>query len=264
MFSKVYTIFFWFCCCSLVVGQSCLAATAQTRVDANQYASFWIWGNIQSATYLAKAKELYILQGEVRIIRGTQHSTLIPQGVSVLNIPKQTVWLVFRTHHLNWTDQELAMILPRIKQWENSGNHIQGIQIDFDARTNNLKQYALFLAKLRQKLPLKYQLSITGLLDWSNVQDQATLDLLRKNIDELVIQTYQGSTTIANYQAYLKRIAQLKLPYKIGLVQYGAWDSKLNSTLTIDPNFKGFVVFLLRDKKALDSIPRQNQQQFVA
>lgn len=248
MRSPIYAI--WLCCCSsfLVAGQPSLAAMVQTQVDANQYTSFWIWGNIQSAPYLAKAKALYILQGEVRMIKGTQHSTLIPQGVSVLNIPQQKVWLVFRNHHLNWTDQELNIILRRIKQWEHSGNHIQGIQIDFDARTNDLRQYALFLAKLKKNLPLKYQLSITGLLDWSNVQDQTTLDLLRKNIDELVIQTYQGSTTIANYQAYLKQIAQLKLPYKIGLVQYGNWDSKLNSALMKDQNFKGFVVFLLRNK----------------
>ena len=152
---------------------------------------------------------------------------------------------MYRNHHLQWNNQELAYILKRVKSWENAGNNIQGIQIDFDARTKNLNEYAIFLQKLRAQLPPKYKLSITGLLDWSNVQNQETLNLLRQNIDELAIQSYQGSTTIANYQNYLKKISAMKLPYKIGVVQNGLWDKSLN--FNSDPNFKGFIVFLLRE-----------------
>ena len=152
---------------------------------------------------------------------------------------------MFRNHHLNWQAHELDQILKRVRQWENSGNDIQGIQIDFDARTRNLNEYALFLQRLRKQLPKQYQLSITSLMDWTNIQDQNTLRLFRENIDEMVIQTYQGSTTIANYQQYLKKVSALKLPYKIGLVQHGEWNSNLN--FKADPNFKGYVVFLLRN-----------------
>ena len=215
------------------------------HVDANQYSSFWIWGRIPSAPYLQRAKELYILQGEIRLDSFSKQSIFIAQGVGVLKIPHQKVWLVYRNHHLQWNNQELAHILKRIKYWENAGNNIQGIQIDFDARTKNLNEYAIFLQKLRAQLPPKYKLSITGLLDWSNVQNQETLNLLRQNIDELAIQSYQGSTTIANYQNYLKKISTMKLPYKIGVVQNGLWDKSLN--FNSDPNFKGFIVFLLRE-----------------
>ena len=76
------------------------------------------------------------------------------------------------------------------------------------------------------------------------IQDIETLRLFRENINELVIQTYQGSTTIANYQTYLKKVSAIKLPYKIGLVQHGEWNSNLK--LDSDSNFKGYVVFLLR------------------
>lgn len=222
------------------------AAPPHDRVNANDYDAFWIWGNIKSAPYLAKAKEIYVLQGEIRMNSATQHSVLIQQGVGVLSIPQQKVWLVFRNHHLNWSGAELDKILQRVRQWERTGNHIQGIQIDFDARTQNLKDYALFLQQIRKQLPKQYQLSITGLLDWTNVQDAETLRLLRSSIDELAIQTYQGSTTIANYQAYLNKVAALKLPYKIGIVQHGQWNPQLD--FKSDPNFKGFVVFLLRDR----------------
>ena len=73
---------------------------------------------------------------------------------------------------------------------------------------------------------------------------QQVLQLLRENIDELVIQSYQGSTTIPNYQSYLKKVSKLQLPYKIGIVQRGEWNPELN--FSADPNFKGYVVFLLR------------------
>lgn len=220
------------------------SASSDHIADANRFECFWIWGNISSAPYLSRAKEVYILQGEIRIDRVSKQSMLIPQSISVLKIPKQKVWLVFRSHHLGWQGHELKQIISRIHQWEKAGNQIQGIQIDFDARTQNLHEYGLFLEQLRKRLPQPYQLSITGLMDWSNMRDKTTLRLFRNNIDELIIQTYQGSTTISNYQAYLSQISKLNLPYKIGIVQNGQWNPKLD--FSTDPNFKGYVMFLLR------------------
>ncbi|RZG64337.1 DUF3142 domain-containing protein [Acinetobacter wuhouensis] len=245
--SKRLIRFLWLslCCLSIIACQPSQSASSNHHVNANDYDAFWIWGDIKSAPYLAKAKDIYILQGEVRVDKKTRQSTLIPQGTGILKLPHQKVWLVFRNHHLNWQAHELDQILKRVRQWENSGNDIQGIQIDFDARTRNLNEYALFLQKLRKQLPKQYQLSITSLMDWTNIQNQNTLRLFRENIDEMVIQTYQGSTTIANYQQYLKKVSALKLPYKIGLVQHGEWNPNLN--FKADSNFKGYVVFLLRN-----------------
>lgn len=238
------TVFCIFLVFSLNACQPTQSATS--KVDANDFASFWIWGDIQTAPYLVHAKELYILQGEIRYSKSKQISTFTPQGVSILKLPHQKIWLVFRTHHLAWNEQNYQTILNRLEHWRNQGNQVQGIQIDFDSKTNSLKDYAIFLQKLRQKLPQQYRLSITGLLDWTNFKDQNTLTLFRQNIDELVIQTYQGATTIPNYPEYLKRISALRLPYKVGLVQHGTWFG--NSTKQKDRYFKGYVVFLLRSK----------------
>ncbi|MFW1735733.1 DUF3142 domain-containing protein [Acinetobacter sp. ULE_I001] len=232
------------CCLGLMACQPSQSAVTSDQVNANDYDAFWIWGNIKSTPYLSNAKEIYILQGEVRLEKGSNHSILIQQGISVVKIPHQKVWLVFRNHHLNWQSTEIENILQRVLQWESAGNHIQGIQIDFDVPTKNLKAYGLFLQQLRKQLPQHYQLSITSLMDWGNLRDPDTLRLFRENIDEMVIQTYQGSITIPNYQAYLTNASTLKLPYKIGLVQHGKWDHQLR--FDTDPNFKGFVVFLLR------------------
>lgn len=231
----------------LIAIQACQAVQAATaQINANDFDSFWIWGNIQTSPYLARAKQLYILQGEVRYLKQKHLSVVIPQGIAILKLPHQKIWLVFRTHHLEWNEQNYQTIFNRLEHWKNQGNQIQGIQIDFDSKTNNLKDYAIFLKKLREKLPSDYQLSITGLLDWTNFKDQSTLTMLRNTIDELVIQTYQGTTTIPNYSQYLKRISALQLPYKIGLVQNGVWDSHIN--VRYDLEFKGYVVFLLRTK----------------
>lgn len=48
---------------------------------------------------------------------------------------------------------------------------IVGLQLDFDAPTRLLPQYAALLHKLRTRLPATTQLSITGLPTWANARD---------------------------------------------------------------------------------------------
>ncbi|MFN4093437.1 MAG: DUF3142 domain-containing protein, partial [Acinetobacter johnsonii] len=102
IFSVVMTLI---CMLSIMACQPSQPASTFGSVNAEDYDAFWIWGNISSAPYLNAAKELYILQGEIRLDSKTHHSKLIPQGVSVLTIPQQKVWLVFRNYHLDWQGQ---------------------------------------------------------------------------------------------------------------------------------------------------------------
>jgi hypothetical protein len=62
-------------------------------------------------------------------------------------------------------------------------------------------------------------------------------------VDEVVLQTYQGRHTIEGYENYMDSLKRLKLPYRVGLVQNGKW--KAPDHLAHDPEFKGYVVFLL-------------------
>ncbi len=222
-----------------------IALSKPVRIDANQYHSFWIWGDIRSAPYLSQAKTLYILQGDFAYQKRQQKVIFQPQGIAAKTLPQQKIWLVFRNHDLNWSNEHFQLIIRRLNTWRNHSNQVVGVQIDFDSKTQALYQYALFLKTLRQHLPNDYQISITGLMDWTNVQDAATLSLLKENVNELVIQSYQGRHTVDNYQSYVKRIEAMKIPYKIGLVQHGQWDDTLH--FDSDPNFKGYVVFLLKN-----------------
>ena len=99
------------------------------------------------------------------------------------------------------------------------------------------------LARNPQDMPARYRLSITGLMDWSAQGDPAVLAGLAGVADEVVIQTYQGRRTIPGYQAYMASLAKLPLPYKVGLVEGGDWHAP--SGLADDPDFKGYVVFLV-------------------
>ena len=64
----------------------------------------------------------------------------------------------------------------------------------------------------------------------------------------MVLQTYQGRQTIPGYQAYLRQVERVKLPFKSGLVQHGEWHAPPG--FARNPNFRGYVVFLLNPERS--------------
>lgn len=213
-------------------------------VNAADYQRFWVWGRVNPAPYLSQAKELYILQGEIGFSRSQERIVFSPQGMRLTRFAPAQVWLVYRTTTLQWSPALIQAIIRRLDSWQRYGNQVTGLQIDFDSATGQLEQYAEFLQSIRQQLPSQYQLSTTGLLDWSNASPD-TLLKLSKILNEVVIQTYQGTHTIDNYRAYLPALARLNIPFKIGVVQHGQWVA--DRTTEKNPYFKGYVVFLLKE-----------------
>jgi len=206
-----------------------ISGQAWAAVDAGDYDAFWLWSGVKPQPVLAQAKSLYILQGQISTSRRQPERgvRLIAQGVSVPRLTQGEVWVVYRAHTL---------------RWQQAGNPVIGIQIDFDAGTRYLDEYADFLRDLRQRLPRQYRLSITGLMDWGSNADPQAIGQLKGVIDEVVVQTYQGRHSIPNYAAYLPRLDRLGLPYKVGLIQGGAWTEP--AYLRDSPWFRGYVVFL--------------------
>jgi hypothetical protein len=154
--------------------------------------------------------------------------------------------MVVRVETLRWPPQLYDQLLVQLERWRAAGNNVIGIQIDFDARTRHLENYAGFLAGLRARLPADCRLGITGLLDWSANGDPAGLDALAGVVDEVVLQIYQGRRVIPGYAGYLARLDRLKLPFRIGLLQNGEW--RPPPGLETNPNFGGYVVFLTNDR----------------
>lgn len=212
----------------------------ESRVDAADYDAFWLWAGVAPQPALDNAKTIYILEGE---IRGAQNPYLISLRPATPSVAHADLWLVYRVETLGWDDGIYSQVTGDLARWKAAGNRVAGIQIDFDAATSGLAQYAEFLRTLRAKMPRDARLSVTGLLDWSSQGDSADLNGLAGIVDVLVLQTYQGRQTIPGYENYLESLKRLDMPYKIGLVQNGEW--RAPSTLASDPDFKGYVIFLV-------------------
>lgn len=218
-----------------------LATPVFGSVNAGDYDAFWLWSGVAPQPVLKQAKTLYILQGQINATR--RGKQLIAQGMGVPRLTEGEVWIVYRAHTLQWSESVYMQLLGQVQRWREAGNPVIGIQIDFDARTQYLHEYAAFLRNLRLRLPEDLRLSITGLMDWSNNADPEAIAQLDGVIDEVVVQTYQGRHSIPDYRAYLPRMNRLRIPFKIGLVQGGEWEAPV--FLKGNEWFRGYVVFLL-------------------
>nr|WP_218180184.1 DUF3142 domain-containing protein [Pseudomonas reactans] len=228
----------------LWLGLLLLTSQAFGAVDARDYDAFWLWSGVTPQPVLKQAKSLYILQGQINSTRRAPQRgvQMIAQGISVPRLTQGDIWIVYRAHTLHWPEPVYRQLFGQVQRWRDAGNPVVGIQIDFDARTQYLHEYADFLRDLRQRLPADLRLSITGLMDWSSNADPAAIAQLKGVVDEVVVQTYQGRHSIPDYAAYLPRMNRLGLPFKIGLIQGGTWEAP--GYLQGNEWFRGYVVFL--------------------
>ena len=220
---------------------SCRAETAR-RVDPSDYDAFFLWPGVRPPAAIHQARTVYLLAGE---LRGGDASRIVPLR-AVPHVRGAEVWLTLRTERLDWGEGVYRQLDAALARWDAAGNRVVGLQIDFDAATRGLTGYAAFLRELRRRLPARYRLSITGLMDWSAQGDPAALAQLVGAVDEVVIQTYQGRNTIPGYETYMASLARLPLPFKVGLVEGGEW--RAPTGLAEDSDFRGYVVFLLNPR----------------
>ncbi len=216
----------------------------QARVNAEQHQAFWLWSGVKPGPELRQAQVVYLHQGELVTRGGRVILERVGLPVSRLTFPR--IWLTVRITTLDMPVDAWRRIISLLNRWEAAGNHVVGLQIDFDAATHRLNDYAAFLRELRQQLPARYALGVTGLLDWAKTGDISTLNTLP--IDEIVVQSYQGRHTVTHYSDYLPALSKLKIPFCIGLVQHGEWDNQHEKSLASSPWYRGSVVFMLRNK----------------
>ena len=208
-------------------------------VRAVDYDAFWLWAGVPPSSALAGARRVYLLYGQVT---ASEPVRLQAQRPATPRLRGPEVWMVVRVETLRWPGAVYAQVSAALGRWAQAGMRLQGLQIDFDARTRHLAEYAGFLADLRRRLPRGLQLGATGLLDWSANGDAAGLNALAGVIDEVVLQIYQGRRVIPGYAGYLAGLGRLRTPFHIGLLEGGEW--RAPATLERLPGFRGYVVFL--------------------
>lgn len=223
---------------ALLAGQ----AQAGQVVQAGEHQAFWLWSGVKASDALKDARTVYLHQGEV--MRRSGEVTFQRLGLPVSRLSFPSVWLTVRFTTLDVPQAIPARIVRLMQRWQAAGNQVVGLQVDFDAATHQLEDYARFLRQLRQQLPPEFALGVTGLLDWAKTGDIATLNALP--VDELVVQSYQGRHTVENYPAYLPALTRLRIPFKLGLVQNGSREPQAEAQLHSSPWYRGTVVFLLR------------------
>ncbi|WP_024558387.1 DUF3142 domain-containing protein [Franconibacter pulveris 1160] len=223
---------------ALLAGQ----AQAAETVSASRHAAFWLWSGVKASDELRNAQTVYLHQGEVLTRSG--HVVFQRLGLPVSRLTFPSIWLTVRFTTLEVPQAIPARLVRLMQRWQAAGNHVVGLQVDFDAATHQLADYARFLRELRQQLPPEFALGVTGLLDWAKTGEVATLNALP--VDELVVQSYQGRHTVANYQAYLPALARLRIPFKLGLVQNGSREPQAEAQLNASPWYRGTVVFMLK------------------
>ena len=220
-----------------------LLANLEAKAEISKpfhYDSYFLWAGVKSQVILENAKTVYILAGEVR---GNDNKRIVDLRAGIPKVSHADIWMTIRVERIDWDDSVFFQILGGLRRWEANKNRLKGLQIDFDAATLHLKDYSEFLKKLRRWLPPKYDLSITGLMDWGTGGNPMDLKSIGEVVDEIIFQTYQGRQTIPNYEAYLQTLQRVNFSYRIGIVQGGDWQEPIY--LATDPNFKGYVVFLL-------------------
>ncbi|WP_337016238.1 DUF3142 domain-containing protein [Leclercia sp. AS011] len=229
---------------ALLAGQAHAAET----VTAREHPAFWLWSGVKASDALKGAHTVYLHQGEV--LARPNEVVFQRLGLPVSRLTFPTLWLTVRFTSLDVPPTIVPKIVRLMQRWQAAGNQVVGLQVDFDAATHQLADYARFLRELRQQLPPEFALGVTGLLDWAKTGDVATLNALA--VDELVIQSYQGRHTVDNYQAYLPALTRLRIPFKLGLVQGGKRDVQAEAQLQRSPWYRGTVVFMLNPPRGQD------------
>lgn len=226
--------------CALCLALAGCTRTPDVVVRAENFDAFWLWAGVQPQPVLDRARTLYLLEGE---IIGGEPAHLQRRLAATPHVARADVWIVYRADTLAWSDEVVPAIRGDIARWRGNGNRVVGVQLDFDARTRHLDRYAGFLRDLRAQLPRETKLGITGLMDWSANGDPAQLAQLAGIVDEVVVQSYQGRSTLPGYEKYLERMRGFPIPFRIGLMQGGEW--RAPPALSANPDFRGYVVFLV-------------------
>ena len=208
----------------------------------------WYWAGVNPVTgKIAASDNLYLHQGSVvRSKSNSDNLEFLKLGISPYKLPNhESTYLVYRLDKLGLVDQVIDAFSTDSYQWELRGNHIEGVQLDFDSPTHNLQGYIVFLKAFRNKLPQTFKLSVTGLADWPATGDTNDIQMIVKTADEIIFQLYSGKAPVKNLDLYMNKFSKLSIDFKLGVLESMGTDSKEFKLIKRNQHFKGFVYFLI-------------------
>jgi hypothetical protein len=208
-----------------------LAAQASVSPD------IWIWpGAYRAQVDAVIDRSVFVLQRHVD--KDHRYSA---RGPSPSPWRVRDLTLVFRLQARPAARQVLREFQQLRLQWEKHGVRVAGLQLDYDSPTNKLDQYRQDLnelTKILQSEAPELRLSITGLTDWTQLENFG----MNKNI-QVYFQLYKGSKEHSESEMNLNRLARADFPFKIGLLPKQTLRPDQLSLLNRNPNFRGFAEF---------------------
>ena len=204
--------------------------------------SYWLWAGI-TAKDAPPSSELYVYQGLIKHTK--KHGNYQRFGLYPYPLKSKKLYFVYRLQgNLPEPKYVVSIFKKTIQDWQRHSITPDGLQLDFDSPTSKLGIYSNFLKKLREYLPEKYALSITGLGDWTNAHRQVMQSIIGTT-DEIVFQLYQGKKPLIHIEHYIKRLKNYPLPFKVGLLPQFPNQVHINN-LKENSNFKGIIYFIQR------------------
>ncbi len=203
--------------------------------------SYWVWAGVPFNRVPKLGSSVYVFQGQILDKAGQIY--FAKQGLSSFNTGLRELYLVFRLSSLKHIDALNNLLEFAIHSWEKHGNIVKGVQLDFDSSTPNLNKYGDFLKRVRGLLPRNYQLSITGLGDWVRSKE-STDKWFFGSVDEVIFQLYQGRKSISDREYYIGKMATLKTPFKVGILESDPLSPNEEKFLKNCSQYRGIVLFL--------------------
>jgi len=206
--------------------------------------SYWLWAGLTEKDIPKDFNgTLYIYQGIIEDKAG--YATLDHKGIFPYPIKQGNIGLVFRLAKLANPREIADVYISSANDWARHGVKIQSLQIDYDCPTSKLKEYAVFLSKLREALPRQHALSVTGLGDWIVSGDREDVEKLATVADDITFQLYRGRRYLPNAADYIIELGHARFPFRVGLlagVKKQDWIDRLNS----NSYYRGVTYFLQR------------------
>lgn len=221
----------------LVLALVCLSSVPS---QAGEEPAYWLWAghNVQA---VPESSVLYIYQGNIRAT--DKGVTFHSKGMHPFPLRNRQIFLVFRLYGAFPDAHDVVKLYKNLAtRWEQHGPKVLGLQIDFDAATSKLGPYADYLEVLRRTLPDDKKLSITGLGDWTSLENPAQLKRLTNIADEVVFQMYQGKTAFPDKSTYIRALEKTGIPFKLGLLANDN-PAYIQTGLEKSRGFNGLILF---------------------
>jgi hypothetical protein len=214
-----------------------LCLTGCNRQSPPSTDAYWIWAGIEVPPEVQTAP-LYFYQG--LLSEDAQGPRFNRRGYYPYPTTSPELYLVFRLETLDPSPRFPEAIVRLCAEWEQKGNPVSGVQLDFDAPSAQLLRYSTFLQTFRERLPRRYRLSVTGLGDWLFSAEDDALTQISAATDEVVFQLYQKRRPLPDQAKYLEKLRHLTFPFKLGQLDSTPDKIALNDT----PYYHGSIFFI--------------------